>query len=331
LRSFTHISAHSVHEVCSILAARKGRARINAGGTDLLSALKKEILREYPEVLINVKTIPGLDYAEERGNLLKIGALARLADLATSPLIIDRFSVIAEAAHSVATPQTRNVATVGGNLCQDVRCWYYRYPRIIGGPVMCARKGKGPCHAIQGDNRYHALFGGKKCFAVCPSDMATALAALNGELSAVNASGNIRKIPITEFFHPLGNDLAHDEMVTEIEIPALEQTTTQKFLKFSLRNPIDFAVVSVAVVLSVKKKKCADVRIALGALSPGPLRAEEAEGALIGEPLTEQMAAKAADIALSRVKPLSMNAYKIDIARTLIKDAILACSREACR
>jgi xanthine dehydrogenase YagS FAD-binding subunit len=160
MRSFKHINARTVDEACALLDKYNGKAMLNAGGTDLLSTLKGEHLLDYPEVVINIKTISGLNDITKDGGALKIGSLVKLSDLARSPLIQERYGALAEAVRSVATPQVRNVATIGGNLCQDVRCWYYRYPRHIGGPISCLRKGSGPCVAVSGDNRYHAIMGG---------------------------------------------------------------------------------------------------------------------------------------------------------------------------
>jgi xanthine dehydrogenase YagS FAD-binding subunit len=322
MRPFTHLNARTIKEACKLLAKYDGRAVLNAGGTDLLSTLKEENLFEYPEALINIKTIAGLDDIVESRGTLRIGALAKLSTLVTSPLLNDRYPALAEAARTVATPQIRNAATIGGNLCQDVRCWYYRYPRHIGGPILCARKGKGPCLAVKGDNRYHAVMGGKKCFAVCPSDTAVALAALDGQIRIAGPEGQ-RKIAVTDFFNPLGNSLKRGEMVTGIEVPSVAEQSKQTFHKFTLRKPVDFAIVSVASVITVAGGLCTDARIALGAVAPGPVRASEAEKMLVGRPLDEKAAAAAGEAALAGAKPLSMNAYKIEIAKTLVKRAIL--------
>jgi xanthine dehydrogenase YagS FAD-binding subunit len=322
MRPFTHLNARTIKEACKLLAKYDGRAVLNAGGTDLLSTLKEENLFEYPEALINIKTIAGLDDIVESRGTLRIGALAKLSTLVTSPLLNDRYPALAEAARTVATPQIRNAATIGGNLCQDVRCWYYRYPRHIGGPILCARKGKGPCLAVKGDNRYHAVMGGKKCFAVCPSDTAVALAALDGQIRIAGPEGQ-RKIAVTDFFNPLGNSLKRGEMVTGIEVPSVAEQSKQTFHKFTLRKPVDFAIVSVASVITVAGGLCTDARIALGAVAPGPARASEAEKMLVGRPLDEKAAAAAGEAALAGAKPLSMNAYKIEIAKTLVKRAIL--------
>jgi xanthine dehydrogenase YagS FAD-binding subunit len=322
MRDFTHFNAGTVKEACKLLAKYDGSAVLNAGGTDLLGTLKGENLFEYPEAVINIKKIAGLDQIAESKGTLRIGALAKLSALVNSPLLNDRYPALAEAARSVATPQIRNAATMGGNLCQDVRCWYYRYPRHIGGPILCARKGKGPCLAVKGDNRYHAVMGAKKCFAVCPSDTAVALAALDAQIRIVGPEGE-RKIAVTDFYNPLGNSLRRGEMVTGVEMPSVGNESRQAFLKFTLRKPVDFAIVSAATVVTVKAGVCTDARIALGAVAPGPIRASKAEKMLVGRSIDEKAAADAAEEALAGAKPLSMNAYKIEIAKTLVKRAIL--------
>jgi xanthine dehydrogenase YagS FAD-binding subunit len=326
MRPFTHFNAGTVKEACKLLAQYDGRAALNAGGTDLLGTLKGENLFEYPEALINIKTIGGLNKIVESKGTLRIGALTKLSALVNSPLLNERYPALAEAARTVATPQIRNAATIGGNLCQDVRCWYYRYPRHIGGPILCGRKGKGPCLAVKGDNRYHALMGAKKCFAVCPSDTAVALAALDGQINIAGPEGE-RRMAVTEFYNPLGKSLKRGEMVTGVEMPSVEKEARQAFLKFTLRKPVDFAIVSVAIVILVKGGVCAEARIALGAVAAGPVRAKKAEEMLVGRPVDEKSAADAAEAALAGAKPLSMNAYKIEIAKTLVKRAILQSSK----
>jgi xanthine dehydrogenase YagS FAD-binding subunit len=322
MRPFTHFNARSVRGACKLLAQYDGRAVLNAGGTDLFGTLKGEKLFECPEALINIKSISGLDKIVESKGTLRIGALAKLSALVNSPFLNKRYPALAEAARTVATPQIRNAATIGGNLCQDVRCWYYRYPRHIGGPILCARKGKAPCLAVKGDNRYHALMGAKKCFAVCPSDTAVALAAFDAQITIAGPEGE-RKIAVTEFYNPLGNSLKRGEMVTGVEVPSVDGGSRQAFLKFTLRKPVDFAIVSVATVITIKEGLCTDARIALGAVAAGPVRATKVEKGLAGRPVDERAAADAATEALAGAKPLSMNAYKIEIAKTLVKRAIL--------
>lgn len=321
MKTFDHYDARSVDEAVRLLGKHGGKARLNAGGTDLLGLLKNMVLPVYPDLVVNIKTIPGLDYIEEDSERLRIGALTKLVDIAGSSLLKEKYSVISKAAGSVAGPQIRNVATIGGNLCQDVRCWYYRYPAHLGGTMTCARKGKGPCFALKGDNRSHALIGGRKCFAVCPSDLAVALTALDGCMTIVSTRGE-RRVAVSDFFSPLRNALEAGEMVKEIDVPRISTPRMQNFLKFTLRKPIDFAVVSVAGAIELKEGICTDARIVIGAVAPGPFRARPAEESLIGRKLNDAVAAEAAEAALHGAKPLAKNAYKIQIAKALVKRAI---------
>lgn len=322
MRPFTHINALTVKQAVSALAKHGGKARLNAGGTDLFGVLKDEFLPTYPEAIINIKTVTGLDYIREDKGMLRIGALTRLAELSNSPLLRQRYGALAEAAHAVASPQIRNVATVGGNLCQDVRCCYYRYPRHIGGPIQCSRKGNGPCLAVKGDNRNHAIMEGRRCFAVCPSDTAVALALYDAQLLVAGPQGE-RRIAVRDFFTPLGNQLNSDEMIREIQVPGVAGPVRQTFLKFTLRKPIDFAVVSVAALVAMEGAICMDARIALGAVAPGAVRAVAAEEFLRGRPINDETAAQAGELALTGAKPLNRNGYKINIAKALVTRALL--------
>lgn len=322
MKDFAHRSVQSIEEAVDILHIYEGKAKLNAGGTDLLSILKDEILPSYPELILDIKTIRDLDYIRESDGVLRIGALARLSDVADSPLVRRKAPALAQAALAVGSPQLRKMGTIGGNLCQDVRCWYYRYPLGLGGPLQCARKGKGPCLAVSGDNRYHAIMGAKKCFAVCPSDTAVALACLGARVIVVGKKGE-RTIDIVDFYNPMGNALAEDEILKETAVPVQEKPQRQTFLKFTLRQSIDFAVVSAAVKMALENNTCTDARIVLGAVSAGPLVAPETGSILTGQRINEELAAAAAESALRSARPLSKNAYKIDIAKTLIKRAIL--------
>lgn len=322
MRSFHHVNAATLEEAWAALDHYRGGARLNAGGTDLMARLKGDIHPRYPLALVNIKTIAGLDRIRETDAYIRIGALARLADLCRSDTLTHRFPALAEAVRTVAGPQIRNVATIGGNLCQEVRCWYYRYPRSMGGPIQCARKGKGPCLAVKGDNRYHAILGAKKCFAVCPSDTAVALTALDARL-VLAAPGSERIMAVPDFYHSLGNALQEYEIVREIRIPKPDGAAKQTFTKFTLRKPIDFAVVSAAVVLTLDGHRCTDARIVLGAVAPAPWRAPAAEKVLVDRPVTKETAAAAARAAVADAKPLAQNGYKIEIAKALVEEAIL--------
>lgn len=321
MKLFTHFNAVSVDEVVEMLARYEGKAKLNAGGTDLLGVLKDRILPVYPEAIINIKAISGLNTIEEHEEGISIGALTKLADIISSPLVEQYYPLLKEAAKTVASPQIRNMATIGGNLCQDTRCWYYRYPDQIGGMIKCFRKGGKTCPAASGENQYHAVMGAKRCFAVCPSDMAIALTALSARVSVAGPEGT-RNFPVEELYTPLGNALTPGEMVTEIYIPKPSPAAGQKFLKFTLRKPIDFAVVSVAALITLHRGICSDACIVLGAVAPAPVRALKAEEFLKGKELSEGNAAEAAEIALVGAKPLAKNAYKVEIAKTLVKRAV---------
>ncbi|HEX2965328.1 MAG TPA: FAD binding domain-containing protein [Syntrophorhabdaceae bacterium] len=174
MKPFKHFNARSIKEATELLSRYEGTAKINAGGTDLLGAMRDKCLPVYPEALINVKTIDGLKYVKTDKKEIKIGALTKLADIAGSPELNQEYPLLAEAAHLVASPHIRNMATIGGNLAQDVRCWYYRYPAQVGGPITCLRKGGKICSALGGDNRYHSIFGGAAmtkypCASHCPA------------------------------------------------------------------------------------------------------------------------------------------------------------------
>lgn len=321
MKSFTHVNAHSVDEAIELLAKYKGKTKLNAGGTDLLGVLKDRILPDYPEAIINTKTIPRLNSLEEDEEEIRIGALTTLVDLINSPLIERTYPLLKEAAITVASPQIRNMATIGGNLCQDTRCWYYRYLDEIGDMIKCFRKGGNTCPAVSGENRYHAIMEAKKCFAVCPSDTAVALTALGATLTIASVEGT-RTLSVEEFFTTLGNVLTSDEMITMIHIPKPSPATRQTFQKFTLRKPIDFAVVSASSLITLDKGICINARIVLGAVAPTPVRAFKAEEFLRGKELFEETAVEAASLALAGAKPLSKNAYKVEIAKTLVKRVV---------
>jgi xanthine dehydrogenase YagS FAD-binding subunit len=347
MRPFEHHNARSIRGAVKLLNNYEGKAKVIAGGTDILGALKDEVLYEYPDALINIKAIEGLDYIRNDKKGLKIGALTRLADIIKHPIVTEDYKLLAEAAHSVATPLVRNMATIGGNLAQDTRCWFYRYPRQIGGPITCLRKGGKFCSALAGDNRYHSIFGAagfselpytsdsavgaaissypsnvrKGCFAVNPSDIAIALLALDCRIVTTK-----RSLPAELFFKATAMSstvLQADELIREIKIPRPAAGARQTYEKFTLRKPVDFAVVSVASVLTIQSGVCRHARIVLGAVAPEPVRARNAEEAIKGRILDEGIAEEAANRALADARPLKMNHYKVEIAKALVKRSIV--------
>ncbi len=317
LLKFEHFNPKTTDEATSILGNYKGKAKIIAGGTALVGSLRTRVFPDYPEALVNIKTIPGLSYIKEEAGTLKIGALTTLSEIAESSVVKDKYASLAEAAHAVGGPQLRNMGTIAGNLCQNVRCWYYMNPR---NRFFCFRKGGNLCYAVAGENKYHAILGGAVCFAVCPSDTAIPLGALDATIVT-----NKKSIPILDFFNVVpGNVLESDEIITEIQVPEPKAGTKQTFLKFRIRKAIDFAISSVATAITVESGSVTDARIVLGAVAPVPYRATDAEDALKGKAISESLAQTAGAAAVTKAFPLSQNAYIVQIAKTLVKRAILA-------
>jgi xanthine dehydrogenase YagS FAD-binding subunit len=323
VKRFVHIDPSTLDEAVSYLRRYRGGASVLAGGTDLLGKMKDRVLPEYPEAIINLKSIPGLDFIAEDGDVLRIGALTRIEDIASDAVVQSRYAALAEAARRTASPHLREMGTLGGNICQDIRCWYYRNP---GNRFPCLRKGGGKCYAIDGDNRYHSIFGAsveQGCCAVHPSDTAPALVALDARIETSK-----RTLAVEEFFRVEVNKttaLEGDEIVTEIQIPAPGEDTRSCFLKFALRKSIDFPIVNCAAAIAVSDDRVTAARICLNAVYVTPYRALEAEQSIVGQALTEENAERAGVAAVSAARPLPYNAYMVQIAKTLVKRAILAC------
>jgi xanthine dehydrogenase YagS FAD-binding subunit len=297
MKSFNHTNAKSLAEVKTALGDSK--TILIAGGTDLLGTLKDNILPTYPSTVINLKTVPGLDFIKEEGGMLKIGALTRLA----------------QAAFRVATPHVREMGTIGGNIAQLHRCWYFRKPE---NRFNCIRKGGNQCFAMTGDNRYHSIFGAvNRCIAVHPSDTAPALIALNAKVVT-----DRRTIEAESFFDvkkPGNTVLAMDEIIKEIQIPAPSAGAKSAFLKFAIRKSIDFPIVNCAVMVGGDNP-----RICLNAVAPKPYRATKAEAAIAGKTINEKNAEAAGEAAVADARPLEAARFKVQIAKTLVKRAILA-------
>jgi len=324
VKEFKHFNAYSVDEAVALMGRYGERAAVIAGGTDILGKMKDSILPAYPEALINIKTIDGLSEIKESGGMLSIGALALLADIADNAIIKSKYAALAQAAGRTASPHLRNMGTIGGNICQDIRCWYYRNQN---NRFSCLRKKGGRCYAIKGDNRYHSIFGGSVsggCFAVHPSDAAPALVALDAKI--VTSS---RTIDVEKFFEvkPVKTTvLKADEIVTEIQVPEPPAGSSSAFLKFALRKSIDFPIVNCAVMITLRDSKVEKARICLNAVHVIPYRAVKAEQVITGRVIDEAAAEEAGVAAVSEAKPLEHNKYMVAIARTLVKRAIIACA-----
>ena len=317
MKEFGYIHAKTLDEAVSELSADK--AFIIAGGTDIVGGMKDEIFPEYPETLVNIKTIsPSLDYIREEAGVLKIGALTRLKDIAVNPIINKRYRALAEAAQTTASPHIREMGTIGGNICQLNRCWYFRSSN---NRFHCIRKGGRRCYAIRGDNRYHSIFGGVLgCMAVNPSDTAPALVALDATI--ITSAG--RSISAGDFWKvkiPKSTVLEDDEIVAEIQVPEPAAGVKSAFIKFAVRKSIDFPIVNCAAAIGG-----GTTRICLNAVYNNPYRVTRAEKSISGKTLNKANAEAAGDAAVQGSIALSMNKWKIQIARVMVKKAILACA-----
>lgn len=295
-------------------------ARWYAGGTDLVPEIKTELAA--PTRLINLKKIPELNGIAETERGLRLGGLATLTELGAHPGIRQHYRALAQACELAASPQLRNVATVGGNLNQDSRCAYYR------GGFNCWLKGGSTCYMREGENREAAILGYHECVHVHPSDPANALIALDATLTLRSAEGQ-REIPAGEFFRaPSGedrrlNDRRPDEVIAEINLPKFSNSRSV-YLKAMDRAAWGFALVSAAVRLDFDGEKIAEARIVLGGVAPTPWRVPESERLLVGQTVSPDLAARAADLALQNAQPLSHNAYKIRLAKALVKRAVMS-------
>lgn len=324
MRTFKHIDARTVEEAVSALRRYGNRASVVAGGTDLLGKMKDEILPSYPEALIDLKSIAGMDFLKEEAGVLRIGALARLEDISREALIREKYTALAQAAARTASPHLREMGTIAGNLCQDIRCWYYRNPN---NRFPCLRKGGGRCYAIEGDNRYHSIMGGSVeggCYAVHPSDTAPALIAMNAGI--VTTKRMINAEDLFQVDVAKTTVLEQDEIITEVHVPEPAAESRSAFLKFAIRKSIDFPIVNCAAMITFSSGKVKAARICLNAIAVKPYRAVKAEQAILRKSIDENIAEAAGHAAMSEAKPMERNAYMVQIARVLIKRVILACS-----
>jgi xanthine dehydrogenase YagS FAD-binding subunit len=312
-----------VDEAIELLATGgNGEIRALAGGTDLLTLMKADIVE--PCQLVDVKRLDELPGGiEETGNGgVSLGALTTLAEIEKSDLLQSRYPLLTQAAGLAATPQLRNMATLGGNLLQRPRCWYYRSHHF-----HCWLQGGDECQAREGQNQFHALYGDSPCVAVHPSDLAGALLAVDAEVYLRGASGE-RRLPLVNFFAQPTEDrrrettLHGDELIVSIHLPALPPSTTSIYLKAMDRKVWAFALVGVAAVLGLEGERIAHARLVLNGVAPIPWRAEAAERALIGERSGAAIFDRAADLALQDAVPLAHNGYKVPLTRQLIRRAL---------
>jgi xanthine dehydrogenase YagS FAD-binding subunit len=321
MRSFEHVNASDIQTAIALL--REPHTEAIAGGTDLLGELKARL--RSPKRLVNIKTLSELHeigYSPQMG--LRIGALVTLAQIEQHPAIRERFSLLAQAASSAATPQLRNMGTVGGNLCQKPRCWYYRNKLF-----HCWLKGGEKCFAEDGENKYHAILGADRCHAVHPSDLAPALMALDATIRVVGPDLD-GEISLAELYtkptesHRQMTILGPGELIVEIRVPTPQQNSRGIYLKAMERQSWSFALVSVAAQLNFEGERIAAARLVLGGVAAIPWRAKDAENILRGQKFSEDLAERAAEAAVAGAQPLRDNVYKISLAKSLVKQALRA-------
>jgi xanthine dehydrogenase YagS FAD-binding subunit len=332
MKPFDHVAAITPAQALALLAEAgtapggayaDAPARVIAGGTDLLPLMKERLA--VPARLIDLKPARALRYvraAEDGG--LRIGALATLADLERDAIVAARYPILRLAVRDAATPQLRNAATVGGNLLQRTRCWYFR------GELPCWLNGGTECFARDGRNDHHAILGTSAgpCIAVHPSDLAPALVALDAEV-AIDGARGARTIPVAELLQAptetarIEHRLAPDELILEVRIPVLPAGAHGTYLKVVDRAAWAFALASAAAQLVLRDGRVEWARLVLGGVAPAPWRTPEAEALLVGQALTPELAAQAAERAVAGAVPLAHNGYKIPLARELARRALL--------
>ena len=320
MKPFAYASPRSLDDAVALLAG-DGDARFLAGGTDLLTLLKGDLLE--PSQLVDIKRLAELDdQIALNGDMVRIGALTTLSDLEMHPLIAEHAPALAEAAALAATPQLRNMATIGGNLLQRPRCWYFRDPEI-----PCWLKGGDSCPARTGENQHHAIFDLSPCVAVHPSDPANALLAHDAVAEVRGESGS-RTMPLAELFAPPTQErrtettLRPGEIITAFTLPAAAGRST--YLKAMDRKVWAFALVGVAARIKQDAGRIVDARVVLGGVANVPWRATAAEQVLVGQAPDPEVLAAAADAALAGAEPLAKNGYKVPLAQALIRRALAA-------
>jgi len=324
LRSFAYIRAESLDEAIDHLGAEG--ARVHAGGTDLLGCLREHIFDVKKVVSISgIKGLRSIGKTTDGG--LRIGALSTITEVAEHPLIRERYRGLSQAASEVASPQLRNQGTIGGNICQKPRCWYYR------GEFHCLRKGGDTCYAVEGENQFHCIFGGELCYIVHPSDTAPALAALEATVRVAGPSG-YRTVPMDRFYVLPDQDveketvLQPDEIVSEILLPPPAPGLRSSYRKVRARRSWDFALAGVALAVLFSGDEVARARVVLSGAAPIPWRSRAVEQVITGKRLDTETLKRAADAGVRDAEPLEHNGYKISLFRGLIQEELIAIGRD---
>ena len=300
----------------------KSAAIFKSGGIDVLDLMKEGLSQ--PGKVVNIKNIPGLDKIEyQRRTGLRIGANVTLAQLEASADVKKNYLALHQSVAHAATPQLRNMSTLGGNLAQRNRCWYFR-----SADHECMRKGGSTCFARLGENEFHAIMRNGACASVYASTIATALMAFGAKVEITSSKG-VREVPMDEFFVAPGDDATREnvldagDLITAVVVPAVNSNVKSFYIKQGARESYDWALADVAVVLEMNGKTCGKASVVLGAAAPVPLRSKEAEAALTGKTIDERSAMAAAEASMQRATPLTKNGYKVPLFKGIVKRAIL--------
>jgi xanthine dehydrogenase YagS FAD-binding subunit len=301
-------------------------AIIKSGGIDVLDFIKEGLIK--PGMVVNIRMIPGLDQVSyDRTKGLEIGANVTLAGIEANPEVTQHYQALQLAVAHAATPQLRNMSTLGGNLAQRNRCWYFR-----SADHLCFRKNGDRCfarHSETGENEGHAIINNGTCVSVHASSVATALLALQARVMIVNAAMEHKEVAIEDFFVSPAEDIGREtilkpgEIITGIKIPAPTTRTKSYYIKQGARESYDWSLADVAVVAEMRGNACEKVSIALGAAAPTPIRSYEAEKMLENKVIDEVLAGKAAEKAMESARPLSQNGYKVPLFKSIIQRALL--------
>ena len=294
----------------------EGDAQVHAGGTDLLGCLHDQVFSVGTVVSLNaVDGLSGVREDDDGG--LTIGALTTITEVAGHPGINKRYPGLAQAASEVGSPQLRHQGTLGGNLCQKPRCWYYR------GDFDCLRKGGYKCFAVNGENQYHAIFGGANCFIVHPSDTAPALVALDAEVKIAGPQGS-RRIPVAGLHVPPADDprretvLQPGEVIVQIRVPPPAEGLYNSYRKIRTRRAWDFAIAGCALALDMDGDTVRDGRVVLSGAAPIPWRSTATEDVLRGRSLDETAIAEAAEATIANAQPMTKNGYKLPLFKGMM-------------
>jgi xanthine dehydrogenase YagS FAD-binding subunit len=323
LPNFSLVRAHSVEEAIEHLGSKE--TRIHAGGTDLLGCLRDQVFGASKLVsLSGIASMRGMAETADRG--LRIGALSTITELAESTIVRERYTALARAASEVASPQLRNQGTIGGNLCQKPRCWYYR------GEFPCRRKGGQTCFALLGENAFHAIFGDAACIVVHPSDPAPALIALGATVEIQGPEGTrrieVENLHVRPEVDPTRETvLAQDELITAVLLPAPAKGLRSSYRKVRARRSWDFALVGLALAVVMDGERVAQARAVLSGVAPVPWRSAGLENAILGKNLDAATIRQAARAAVADARPRAHNGYKVGLVEGVVTEELNAIKR----